>query len=166
MKSFFAWAGCALSILLAAAGLASVLVSENLRATAWESQQGALELYGARLGVARAQEKLGESDLESALQSARSANETALRVGDVTERIVALLRPTAATARASVAASEESVRGAALTRRQTQVAGRVLGAISGYQRDAARYAAITNRALLRILIVLRETNENFPGSLP
>jgi hypothetical protein len=38
-----------------------------------------------------------------------------------------------------------------------------LGAIAGYQRAASRNAAVTNRALRRILHALRKTNEEFEG---
>lgn len=161
------WLGVAASALAALVAVASVFVASSAESTARRARGGAQALLEARVAVAHAQEKLGTTDLDDALDAARSANATAQKVGRITRRIVGLLVPTERTAAAAQSAAARGVRSATVARRQTQVAARVLALIAGYQSTATRQAGKTNAALRRILVALRKTNESFPpGPLP
>ena len=167
MSGSVRWIPPFLAGLLALAGIGVAGVGAVSRSSAVEARDGAFRLYVARLEVAKAQERLGESDIEEAEESATRANAIAVRVGDVVERIVKLLDPTVETARDTIASARGGARGATITKRQTEVAARLLGALSGYQTDASHFASLTNGALQRILRALRRTNEDFPpGGAP
>jgi hypothetical protein len=73
-----------------------------------------------------------------------------------------LLRPLGRSARRSVLLGRRGIGYAAAARAQTAVAARMLGAISGYQRNALRFASQTNESLKKLLRELRRTNESFP----
>ncbi len=141
---------------------AAVAVSVQSKSQAHGSLEQALRLYRARVEVAEAQRALGSSDLGDAVASGRKANAIALQVGVNTRRIARLLTPLGASARRSVNLGRRGVRSAATTRAQTVLAARVLAAISGYQRNAVRFASDTNVSLRRLLRELRKTNESFP----
>lgn len=150
------------SALLAVVALGAVVVAFRSKSQAQESLQSALRLREARIDVAEAQKALGESDIGDAVVAGREANEVALRVGDQTDRIAALLEPMQDSAERSVTEGRKGIRGAVAARRQTHVAAQVLEALAGYQRAATDNALVTNRALRRILEALRETNEDAP----
>jgi len=156
-------AGVALAGLVMVASGAAFFVAADAKRTADSTVEQAERLYTARLGVARAQEDLGRSDLDSAITSAGQANATADKVKAVTTRIAGLLEAAEATAAATARTSRRAVGNVTLTRRQTVASGDVLAAIAGYQRAASTFAADTNSALRRILTALRETNRSFPG---
>ncbi|MGH2734156.1 MAG: hypothetical protein ACRDKZ_01140, partial [Actinomycetota bacterium] len=126
-----------------------------------DSVRDALDLYAARLEVAQAQKALGGSDLDDAVDAAGDANRIARRVGRLTRRIVATLVPAGRTARSTVGLARRGTQVVVATRRQSAIATGSLGAISGYQRAASRSNKVTNRALQRILVALRRTNEEF-----
>lgn len=163
MKRSLPWIGAALSILVALASAGAFLASANTAASAEDTLDNARRLAAARTDVTEAQEAIGESDLESAVVSAREANATALRVGNVTDRIARLLETTDALAAAITGASQRGVLSTQVTRRQSQLAARIIAWIAGYQRDSARFSEVNNRALRRSLAALRETNRSFPG---
>jgi hypothetical protein len=119
-------------------------------------------LYRARVQVAEAQKALGNSDLSDAVASGEKANAIALRVGKNTRAIAKLLQPLGRSARRSVVFGRRGIRYATAARAQTVVAARMLGAISGYQRNAVRFATQTNVSLRKLLRELRKTNESFP----
>ena len=157
------WLGLTAAALACAAGIAMLGIGATTFKGAADARRSAATLYEARLQVTETQQQMGESDLQSALEGARSANATATEVQDITERIADLLHETR---RDAAAIGRSSRRGAATvvaTRRQTDAAAQALTAISAYQRSASDSTASTNRALVRILRALRETNEEFRG---
>ena len=156
-------AGLAVSALLALASLSVAVVAAGAKVQARGSLSGAQQLYEARLGVARAQEALGSSDLHDAVASAGRANETAEKVRAITTEIADLLASAEAVAGSTSETSQRAVRNVALTRRQTRASGDLLALIAGYQRAATSFAADTNSALRRILRAVRRTNRSFPG---
>lgn len=156
-----------LASLLALTTLAAAAVSFRLSAQASGTMLGQMRLLEARRDVAEAEAALGGADIEDALEGANQANEAARRVGRVTSRIVRLLQPASITADRIAASAEDGLRGARFAGRQSEIAARLLDAISDYQSAAATASETTNRALRRILAALRRTNENFPpGGLP
>ena len=162
MRSLRALAPMIGAALLALIGIAAVAVAFRSKAQAQDSLESALQLREARIDVAEAQEALGGSDIDDAVASGEEANAVALRVGERTERIAALLEPMERSAARSVSESRRGIRGAVAARRQTEIAADVLAALAAYQRAASDNASITNRALRRILVALRETNEDSP----
>lgn len=165
MKRLLPWLGAFLSVAMVVGGVGAFVASGQTASSAEETLDNARRLYRARAQVAESEGKIGESDLESAVVSAREANATAERVGRVTARIARLLERTDAVAASIAASSSRGVRSTAVSRRQTEIAARILAWIAGYQRDSARFSALNNRALQRSLRALRETNRSFPGTL-
>lgn len=160
---YLPWLGSiAAGVALAVAG-GMLVVAVGAKADARRALDNSERLHQAQLDVARAEEALGGNDLGDANQAAANANETALRVGEVTERIVAQLSKVRVTVDRITAVARRSSRSAAFARRQTDVASDLLGSIGGYQTAAARLARITNDALERVLEALRRTNREFPG---
>ncbi|MGH2750911.1 MAG: hypothetical protein ACRDK3_08585 [Actinomycetota bacterium] len=149
--------------LLTAGSVGMVVVGSTTERRARDSLTGALQLYDARLQVADAQRSLGEVDLEDAVDQAGEANAVARRVGKLTNRLAATLGPTEKSTRTVVALAARGTRSTIVTRRQTQIARKLLGAISSYQSSASSSAARTNHALRRILRSLRAINDDFPG---
>jgi hypothetical protein len=162
MRSLKAIAPLIGSALLAVIGVAAVAVAFQSKGQAQDSLESALRLRQARIDVAEAQEALGGSDIDDAVASGEEANAVALRVGERTDRIAALLEPMQDSAARSVSEGRRGIRGAVAARRQTEIAADVLAALAAYQRAAGENASITNKALRRILIALRETNEDSP----
>lgn len=162
MRSLKAIAPLIGSALLAVIGVAAVAIAFQSKGQAQDSLESALRLRQARIDVAEAQEALGGSDIDDAVASGEEANAVALRVGERTERIAALLEPMQDSAARSVSEGRRGIRGAVTARRQTEIAADVLAALAAYQRAAGENASITNNALRRILIALRETNEDSP----
>lgn len=150
--------GAALACLL---GLAMFGVGATTFNNAADARRSAATLYEARLQVAKTQEQMGESNLDDAVEGANTANATALRVREITERIADLLHATRVDAAAIGASSRRGAATVVATRRQAETASQALAAISAYQRSATTSTARTNRALVRILRALRETNEDF-----
>jgi signal transduction histidine kinase len=140
-----------------------VIVATGSLLNANGARNSAARLYEARQQVARTQEQVGGSNLHDAVAAARNANGSAERVQTITERIAALMDATRRQAASIGSTSRRGVRTVVLTRRQAQAAADALAAISSYQRSASRSAAISNRALRRILRALRRTNNGFPG---
>jgi hypothetical protein len=132
------------------------------RSQASDSLEQAFRLHRARVQVAEAQKALGSADLSDAVASGEKANAIALQVGKNTRSIAKLLRPLGNSARRSVLLGRRGIGYAAAARAQTAVAARMLGAISGYQRNALRFASQTNGSLKMLLRELRRTNESFP----
>ena len=165
MKRALPWLGASVSVVVALVSIGAFLASSQTASSAEETLDNARRLHRARAQVAESEGRIGESDLESAVVSAREANATAERVGRVTERIARLLEQTDAVAASIAESSQRGVRSTAVTRRQTEIAARILAWIAGYQRDSARFSALNNRALERSLRALRETNRSFPGTL-
>ena len=155
-----------LAALLAFGSVAIAVVSATTKAQARSTLDSALRLYEARLGVMRAQEALGESDLDDAVASATRANETAERVKAITTDIADLLASAETAAQATSSTSKKAVKNVTLTRRQTAATSDVLAVIAGYQRAASGFADETNAALRRILKAIRKTNRSFPGGGP
>ncbi|MDQ3956052.1 MAG: hypothetical protein M3285_10955 [Actinomycetota bacterium] len=162
MTRRWAWAMLGIAVLAAVGGGVSVAVAIQSRSQAAGSLEQALRLHRARVQVAEAQKALGSGDLSDAVVSGEKANEIALQVGKNTRAIAKLLRPLGGSARRSVVLGRRGTGYAAATRAQTAVAARMLGAISGYQRNAVRFASETNDALSKVLRELRRTNESFP----
>ena len=158
------WIGVALTALALAGSLGMFAVSMQTRSDANASLEGARQLHAARLHVAAAQKELGNSDLSDAVQSARSANAIAIKVGEATSKIVALLENTDDAAANIARAARRGTQGAVFTRRQSEIVGDALGAIAGYQSAASTFSKETNRSLQRILSALRRTNRDFPGA--
>ncbi len=156
-------AGLVGAVLLALVMAAALVVSADAYRTGSGARRGAQRLHDSRVEVARAQERVGGSNLDEALASARAANSAAEKVGRITARVARLLQTTRVTAAAITAASRRGSRSVVFTRRQSEAAARSLFAISRYQTIASRSATVSNRALQRILRALRQTNENFPG---
>jgi hypothetical protein len=132
------------------------------RLTRRDALEGAGRLLAARRDVADAERLLGDSNLDDALISARSANATAVRVGRITDRIARLLESTDAAASGVARSSRQGVSSTTSARRQTETAERVLAAISAYQGNATTLASTNLRALRRVLRALRRTNQSFP----
>ena len=157
------WIGVVAAALALAGSLGMLAVATQTRSDAGDSLDGARALYAARLHVSEAQKELGNSDLSDAVRSARSANAVAIEVGEATSKIVALLEDTDDAAGDIARAARRGTQGAVFTRRQSEIVGDALGAIAGYQSAASTFSEETNRALQRILVALRKTNEEFPG---
>ena len=155
------WLGIAGAALACLAGLAMLGVGAMTFKNAADARSSAATLYEARLQVTKTQNQMGESNLEEAVKGAQTANATAVRVRGITERIARLLHATRLDAAAIGASSRRGAATVVATRRQTDTAARALAAISAYQRSASISTARTNRALIRILRALRETNEEF-----
>lgn len=145
------------------ASVGMVAIAASSFKTASDARDSAATLYQTRLEVARAQDRIAGSDLQSAVAGAREANATAVEVKRVTEKIARLLHSTRNQAKAIGAASRRGAGSVTATRRQAVAAAGHLAAISAYQRSASRSAVISNRALARILRALREMNRSFPG---
>lgn len=158
--------GLVLATLLALGSVAIAVVSATTKAQALSTLESAHRLYDARLGVMEAQEELGESDLDDAVESAGRANATAERVKAITTDIADLLFSAETAAKATSSTSKRAVENVTLTRRQTAATSDVLAVIAGYQRAASGFADNTNAALKRILRALRKTNRSFPGQGP
>ena len=167
MNRILSWAIIALCGVLALGSVVALVASYQVRSESRSALLAQVTLYSARLHVETAQAALGDTDIKDALIGARKANQAAARVALVTRRIVRLLRPMTRTADVIAVSARSGLRGARFARRQTEVAAQLLGAISGYQSAAGRYAQSTNRALERILEALRRTNGSLPlGLLP
>jgi hypothetical protein len=149
--------------LFLAVSAVTLVVAVQAKTQAHSTLDQAHRLYEARLQVAQAQKDLGNSDLDTAVDSAGKANATAERVKAITTEIADLLGAADIAAAATSKTSRASVKNVALTRKQTVATSNVLAAIAGYQRVATRFATETNRALVRILRAVRKTNESFPG---
>jgi predicted ATPase len=156
------WIGLALASLLAVAAFGALAVATQSKSQAHSSLEDAIRLREARLDVAKAQKALGGSNIQDAARSGQKANAVALRVGALTERIVTLLRPLSGSTKEAVDQGRRGIRNSVVARKQTETAAGILGAIAGYQSAAVDDAALTNRALRRILTALRETNESIP----
>ena len=163
MKRTLPYLGVTGAALLCVTGVAMAAIGATSLGSASGARHSAKALYEARLQVAEAQEQVGGSDLEDAVQGAREANASALAVKTITARIAALLHATRDDAEVIGRSSQRGVSTVVATRQQTEAAARALAAISAYQRSATKSAITTNRALRRILHALRETNESFPG---
>ena len=163
MRRALPWLGLAGAALACVIGVALLGVGATTFKSAADARRSAATLYEARLQVTKTQEQMGESDLMSAVEGARSANATAGKVRNITQQIAALLHETRIDAAAIGRSSRRGAATVVATRRQTEAAARALGAISAYQRSASSSAARSNRALVRILRALRETNEEFRG---
>lgn len=160
---FVPWLGVGVAGLMLLATSGMLLVAIGAKGDASTALANSERLYEARLDVARAEKALGGGDLGDAGEAARDANQTALRVGEVTERIVRQLSKVRASVDRITAVAEEGSQSAVFARRQTDVAADLLGSIRGYQTAAARLARVTNEALERVLAALKRTNRNFPG---
>lgn len=158
--------GVALAALLAVGSVAIAVVSATTKAQAHSTLESAHRLYEARLGVMKAEEALGGSDLDTAVESAGRANATAEKVKTITTDIADLLASAEAAARATSSTSKRAVENVTLTRRQTGATSDVLAVIAEYQQAASAFADDTNAALRRILRALRKTNRSFPGGGP
>jgi len=156
-------AGLGGAIVLTVASLVIMFVSIGAKNNAHSTLEQAQHLYQARVDVGEAQEALGDSDLGSAIESARKTNETADRVHAITTQIASLLESAEVSATATSRLSGQSVRNVSLSRKQTKATTDLLGLISGYQRAAGGFAVDTNSALERILRALKRTNRSFPG---
>jgi hypothetical protein len=156
------WAALVLGSVLLVASFGALAIATQSKSQAHSSLQDATRLYQARLDVARAQKALGGSDIGDAVRSANDANETALRVGALTKRVIRLLQPLTNSTEEAVKQGRRGIRSSVVARRQTKVAAQILGAIAGYQKAAVDNSDLTNKALRRILVALRETNESFP----
>ncbi|MEA2432622.1 MAG: hypothetical protein QOG54_79 [Actinomycetota bacterium] len=166
MKRTLPWVGVVLSAVLAVGSAGAFAASLGASKDAHSAYEGAERLYQARLDVAEAQKKLGDSSIEDAIISARKANATAESVGVVTKRIARLLAATEGIADAITDASRRGLASTSFVRKQSGVARDILATIAAYQARATRYASINNKALGRILKALRETNDQFPGGGP
>lgn len=163
MKRAGPFVALGLSILLlvgAGAALATAWVSERQART---TMDGAIRLREAQVAVARAERKVGGSDIEKALASINSSNVIAGRIGKLTAQIVLVLEPTARTAIQSFSLARRGARGAAESKRLIQSVADALAAIASYQESGSASAEVTNAALRRILRSLRRTNRTFPG---
>jgi hypothetical protein len=163
MRSVFAWIATGLAGLVALGSVAAFVASADAAARAETALEGGERLLVARRDVADAERLLGDSNLDDALRSARSANATAVRVGRITDRIARLLESTDAAASGVARSSRRGVSSTASARRQTETAERVLSAIAAYQGNATTFASTNLSALRRVLRALRRTNESFPG---
>lgn len=155
------WLGLVAAALAGLAGLALFGVGAMTFTNAADARRSAATLYEARLQVTRTQNQMGESNLDDAVTGAETANASAARVQQITERIADLLHSTRRDAAAIGASSRRGAASVAATRQQSEAAARALAAISAYQRSATASTTKTNRALVRILRALRETNEEF-----
>jgi hypothetical protein len=162
MKTGWRWVALLLCSVLLVASFGTLAVATRSKSQAHSSLEDAIRLYEARVDVAKAQRALGGSDIGDAVRSANDANETALRVGALTKRVVRLLQPLSDSTKEAVEQGRRGIRNSVIAKRQTKVAAEILGAISGYQETAVDNGDLTNRALRRILAALRETNESFP----
>ena len=147
-------------VTLASAGALAVAWSSS--GQSWSTLTGSIRLREARLQVSAAERSLGKSDIANALASINRSNRTALRISSLTSRIVRLLSPTSNSASQAVSLAERGAGGADRARRLVSVIAQALGTIAGYQQAGSGYAALTNRALHRILGELRRTNRSFP----
>lgn len=157
------WLGVGVAALLLLATSGMLFVAIGAKGDASDALANSERLYEARLDVARAEAALGGGDLGDANEAASSANQTALRVGEVTERIVRQLSKLRSSVDRITLVAKEGSQSAVFARRQTDVAADLLGSIRGYQTAAARLARVTNEALARVLAALERTNRNFPG---
>lgn len=164
MKRSLSVAIVALCGLIALGSAVSFVVSLQVRAQSGAALRAQMDLFDARLHVAKAQRALGDADIKDALTGAREANTAAERVAVVTRRIVRFLRPLTSTADAMASSARTGLRGVRFARRQSEAAAQLLGAISEYQDAASNYTRGTARALQRILAALRRTNGSFPLS--
>jgi N-acetylglucosamine kinase-like BadF-type ATPase len=164
MRSVLAWIATGVAGLLTLGSIAAFAASADAAARAETALEGAERLLEGRRDVAEAERLLGESNLDDALRSARSANATAVQVGRITSRIASLLESTDDVASRVARSSKRGVSSTIYARRQTETAARVLSVISAYQDSAAAYSSTNLAALRRILHALRRTNASFPGA--
>lgn len=163
MMKLLAYLGLGGAACVCVAGVAMAVVGATSLSSASDARRSAQALLDARLEVARAQEQLGTSDLDEAVDGARDANASALGVKRITRRIADLLHATRLDAEEIGRSSRRGVATVVGARRQAEAAARSLSAISTYQRSSSAATRRTNVALVRILRALRETNESFPG---
>lgn len=155
------WIAALAAGLLAAASIGTLGVALGTHRDAADSLDRAQRLVAAQVAVERAQERLGNSDLEAAVASAEHANATALEVKALIAQMVRLLTPARGTAGSIVDSAREGTENVVYARRQTELVAQLLGAIAGYQGSATESSRRTNGALERVLEALRETNRSF-----
>jgi hypothetical protein len=163
LRRAFPWVALLLAGVALAGSATALFVAARTLGNARGARANAAALLEARRDLAEAQGGVGESHIEEAVTTAGRANAAARRVARLIERTIAALEPAVPLARTLTGYSTAASGDVTFARRQTLIAARLLGAIAGYQKDAGRYALVTNRALERILEALRKTNDDFPG---
>lgn len=162
MTAVRAWIAVIAAALIAVAGVGAAGVARQTMAQAETTRDGALRLREARLGLIEAQNALGNSDLESAVEGAERANAAALDVRSSTEALLRRLEGLAGDVADVTATSEASGRSLRLTRDRMRLAAALLEAVRAEQHAASDATAYSTRFLKRILAAVRETNRSFP----
>lgn len=162
MSRILVWVAVVVCSALAGSGVVALGVARQTFAQAETTRDGAIRLREARLDLIEAQNALGRSDLESAVQGAEKTNETALRVQANTSRLLEQLRGLAADVDDVTATSASSAETLDVTRGRMRTAASLLRAVRREQQTASDATTYTTRFLRRILAALRETNRSLP----
>ena len=162
MSRILVWVAVVVCSALAGSGVVAFGIARQTLAQAETTRDGAMRLREARLDLVEAQNALGRSDLESAVQGAEKTNETALRVQANTSRLLEQLRGLAADVDDVTATSASSAKTLDVTRGRMSTAASLLRAVRREQQAASDATTYTTRFLRRILAALRETNRSLP----
>lgn len=162
MTRAFRWIAVAVAAMLAAGSFAAIVSARQTLEQARGAIEGAQDLRKVRIDLVDAQEGVGKSNLEEAVQGARIANAAAENVKVTTIRLLRRVESALADVDALTASSEASAERVAISRARTRLAAALLSAISGEQRAASRATHVSNRYLRRILAALRRSNRAFP----
>ena len=162
MRRVLVWVAVFVSAGLAASGVVAYTIAQQTHAQAETTRDGAIRLRQARLDLVKAQDALGESDLEAAVEGAERANATAQRVRTNTSRLLARLRSLAADVDEVNDTSVASGESLDLTRNRMRLTASLLRAVRGEQQAASDATVYSQRFLRRILAALRETNRSLP----
>jgi hypothetical protein len=162
MTSALRWVAVVVAATLAAGSALAIVSARQTLEQAKGAIEGAERLRKVRIDLADAQEGVGKSNLEGAVEGARIANAAAEEVKTTTLRLLRRVESALEDVDALTASSEASARRVALSRARTRIAAALLGAISNEQRAASRATHVSNRYLRRILAALRRSNRAFP----
>ena len=162
MSRALVWVAVVVCGALAGSGVVALGVARQTFAQAETTRDGASRLREARLDLVEAQNALGRSDLEAAVEGAEKANATALRVRSRTSRLLQHLRGLASDVDDITATSASSAERLEVTRSRMRTAASLLRAVRHEQQAASDATTHTTRFLRRILAALRETNRSLP----
>jgi hypothetical protein len=158
MTRVLRWVAVVVAAMLAAGSGAAIVSARQTLDQATGAIEGAELLRKARIDLADAQEGVGKSNLEEAVEGARIANAAAEKVKLTTLRLLQRVEGALADVESLTATSEASGQRVAVSRARTKLAAALLSAISGEQTAASRATHSSNRYLRRILKALRRSN--------
>jgi hypothetical protein len=156
------WVAVVVAAMLAAGSGAAIVSARQTLDQAKGAITGAERLRKVRIDLADAQEGVGKSNLEEAVEGARVANAAAEEVKVTTLQLLQRVEAALVDVEALTASSESSGERVAISRARTRLAAVLLSAISDEQRTASRATHASNGYLRRILKALRRSNRAIP----